>query len=238
MKTSGIYCIRNIQTGSEYIGSSVDVHKRWNTHKWNLEKRHNLNPHLQNAWNKYGENAFIFEVIEETTNLNNREMYWINERKPKMNCTNVILRNDPDEFGFTRSEETRKKISEAQLGISRRPLTDAEKKKLSESLKGKSGYWKGKKFSDETKKKLSLVHAGKPHTEEHKQNLSEARKRFLNSPEGKEHCKHLSELYRGKPGSSTGHHFSEEYKKNMSEIQKALWLKRCQALETIGDNNA
>ena len=56
---SGIYCIINIQNGKKYIGSSKNIRKR-------AELRHNNhdNQHLQNAWNKYGEEKFDFYVIE------------------------------------------------------------------------------------------------------------------------------------------------------------------------------
>jgi len=36
----------------------------------------------------------------------------------------------------------------------------------------RKGYWKGKTFSEEYKKKLSLSHLGKTFSEEHKRNLS------------------------------------------------------------------
>ena len=37
----------------------------------------------------------------------------------------------------------------------------ATKRKLSESHKGKTGYWKGKKLSEATKKKMSIAKKGK-----------------------------------------------------------------------------
>lgn len=60
----GIYRIRNKVNGKCYYGSSKNIEKRWKRHKNDL-KNNNHNPLLQRAWNKYGENNFIFEVVEE-----------------------------------------------------------------------------------------------------------------------------------------------------------------------------
>ena len=46
---------------------------------------------MQNAWNKYGENAFIFEVIEECKieDLINREQFFIDNLNPEYNQTAI-----------------------------------------------------------------------------------------------------------------------------------------------------
>lgn len=68
-KRIGIYRIRNIENGKFYIGSSNNIFKRWMKHKseLNLNKHHSLI--LQNAWNKYGEKSFIFEILKEVNEL-------------------------------------------------------------------------------------------------------------------------------------------------------------------------
>ena len=75
----GIYKIKNLINDKVYIGQSVDVEKRWSTHKAELKNNYHHNIHLQNAWNKYGEENFEFSIIEEcyTNQLNQREIYWI-----------------------------------------------------------------------------------------------------------------------------------------------------------------
>lgn len=57
---SGIYFIENAETGQRYYGSSNDVARRFRNHKSQLRRGKHHNDHLQRAWNKYGELAFIF----------------------------------------------------------------------------------------------------------------------------------------------------------------------------------
>ena len=77
----GIYQIKNLLNGKVYIGQSVDIEKRWSTHKAELKNNYHYNIHLQNAWNKYGEDNFEFSIIEECDmdELNAREIFWISK---------------------------------------------------------------------------------------------------------------------------------------------------------------
>jgi len=68
MIISGIYSITQLSTGKRYIGSSVNIKRRWNSHKSALNRGINDNPHLQNAWKKYGQDSFLFEIIESNIN--------------------------------------------------------------------------------------------------------------------------------------------------------------------------
>ena len=75
----GIYKIQNLINDKVYIGQSVDIEKRWSTHKAELKNNYHYNVHLQSAWNKYGEENFEFSIVEECDigQLNQREIYWI-----------------------------------------------------------------------------------------------------------------------------------------------------------------
>ena len=61
--TSGIYQIKNNINGGVYFGRSVDVADRMTHHRNELRRGVHRNKRLQNAWNKYGENAFKFECV-------------------------------------------------------------------------------------------------------------------------------------------------------------------------------
>lgn len=62
--TVGIYQIKNIKNNKKYIGQSINIEKRKAQHFSELRNNTHINKHLQHAFNKYGENAFIFEIIK------------------------------------------------------------------------------------------------------------------------------------------------------------------------------
>ena len=76
----GIYSIKNVSTGKRYVGSaSITVTKRLQHHLAQLLKGVHKNQYLQNAWNKYGEDDFVFEVIENCAKEEclPREQFWL-----------------------------------------------------------------------------------------------------------------------------------------------------------------
>lgn len=62
-KICGIYKIENDIDGKVYIGQSVDIISRWNRHKNRLSKGIHENKHLQRAWDLYGSENFIFDIV-------------------------------------------------------------------------------------------------------------------------------------------------------------------------------
>lgn len=64
-RISCIYCIKNILNNKVYIGSSVNFNKRKNLHLHYLKNNKHHSNHLQKAWNKYGKENFVFEIIEK-----------------------------------------------------------------------------------------------------------------------------------------------------------------------------
>jgi group I intron endonuclease len=95
MIISGIYKITCTINNKFYIGSSSDIKKRFGRHKYALRNNIHENKHMQNAWNKYGGETFIFEIIEITNNDNliEAEQMWMD----KTECFN-------HEIGFNVSE--------------------------------------------------------------------------------------------------------------------------------------
>jgi group I intron endonuclease len=61
----GVYKIVNKINGNWYVGSSRNIVGRWKRHKKGLNDNKHPNKHLLSAWNKYGEQSFIFEIIKE-----------------------------------------------------------------------------------------------------------------------------------------------------------------------------
>ena len=75
----GIYKITNIQNNKVYIGQSTDVEDRIAHHRSSLRHNKHENSHLQRSWNKYGEDSFVFEILDicEEQALDDKERYYI-----------------------------------------------------------------------------------------------------------------------------------------------------------------
>ena len=90
-KISGIYKITNTITGDFYIGSSKNVKRRWESHKWPSTWKKHSNSQLYLDMRKYGIENFVFEVIEEVEpgSLKETEQYFIETLKPTYNDRNA-----------------------------------------------------------------------------------------------------------------------------------------------------
>jgi group I intron endonuclease len=58
-----IYCIKNTVSGHSYVGSTVAPLNRINAHKLLLKKGTHTSFVLQRAWDKHGEDKFVFEPL-------------------------------------------------------------------------------------------------------------------------------------------------------------------------------
>ena len=111
--------------------------------------------------------------------------------------------------GGVPSEETRKKLSEAQKG---RHHSEETKQKMRESQSGKKNHMFGKHLSDETKRKLSEANKGKPSNKKGIPLSEETRRKISEN-----HCD-----CSGEKGPFYGKHHSEESKRKMSESKKNI----------------
>lgn len=66
-KQSGIYFIKNKINGKVYVGSSLDINKRWIDHRYKLKYENHINKHLQASWKKHGAHNFEFIVEKDLT---------------------------------------------------------------------------------------------------------------------------------------------------------------------------
>jgi group I intron endonuclease len=63
---TGIYKITNLVNSKVYIGSSaISIKRRWDKHTSALKKGNHHSVKLQRAWNKYGKENFVLEILEE-----------------------------------------------------------------------------------------------------------------------------------------------------------------------------
>lgn len=118
----GIYCIECIETKTKYIGQTYEnFYRRWTFHKWHLKNNHHSNIYLQNAWNKYGADKFIFYPVESfeisqkdtitKTNLDELERKYIQQFNTFVNGFNLTTGGENCKM-LPLSDETKKKIGE------------------------------------------------------------------------------------------------------------------------------
>ncbi|HUN65071.1 MAG TPA: GIY-YIG nuclease family protein [Bacteroidota bacterium] len=64
-KPAGIFQIRNLVNGKVLLGSSLNLEGPLNSHKFMLTIGRHRNELLQQEWNRFGPNSFVFEILEE-----------------------------------------------------------------------------------------------------------------------------------------------------------------------------
>lgn len=143
-----IYRITNMANDHFYIGSAVSFARREWQHKYALKRKEHKNPRLQAAWNKYGPDMFVFEVIEEIPEGRSTldvENIYLAKYVGQPDCYNI----NPDAIGM-------------RTGLK---LSDASKAKVSASRKGKAAgsahYRYGTTLSEEVKAKISATQKGR-----------------------------------------------------------------------------
>lgn len=170
MKT-GIYTITNLVNNKIYLGLSLGVEKRIEEHRTALKEGVHKNIHLQEAWNKYGEENFSFELLLECSSdlLASEEHYW---------CS--LLNVHDRRFGYNirpthplgkviNTEEIRTKISSSKKGTK---LSEESIRKRTET-RLKNAKERGFYHSKETKAKMGENSGFRKITEEQRKVYSE-----------------------------------------------------------------
>lgn len=168
----GIYKIINVVNNKFYVGSAVDLKRRKTRHFSELRTGEHNNSKLQNSWNKHGEQAFVFVVVEELSleaDLLAAEDIWLKEHVGKEYCYNIgVTATAPSlgmsgelspTWGYKHTEENKKIIAAASKGRSQdeetirrktahligKPKSAEVRAKISAALSGEGNYWYGKK---------------------------------------------------------------------------------------------
>jgi group I intron endonuclease len=180
----GIYKIINTINNKFYVGSAVCTKRRKARHFSELRHNKHNNKYLQNSWNKYGEEAFIFIVLEEIAekeDLLEAENVWLRLHVGKPHCYNIGVNATAPMLGMCGelspawgyrhtkeslekisissknrvcSPETRKKISSAHLG---RKLSMESRQKISQAIMGEKNHNYGKPRSQSFRDKVSKI---------------------------------------------------------------------------------
>jgi group I intron endonuclease len=149
---SGIYTIYNKINGKQYVGSSINIRKRWNEHRSKLRRHKHHSRILQYAWDKYGEGAFIFmrEASCPHRYLLKLEQHYINCLKPEYNATSTAGRTT-----FTDEQK-------ASISLKLKGHVVTEKSKLASTLANTGNkYNQGRKqppsFYEKANKKIKQI---------------------------------------------------------------------------------
>lgn len=140
----GVYSITS-PSGNQYIGSSINIKKRWAEHLSTLKHQHHDNDILQKAWNKYnGELVFKLLLVCEPKDLLFYEQICIDGYTPEYNICKIA----GNTLGFRHSEEYKEQRRLAGLG---------------------------RKHTEESKIKISLALTGRERTPEHQAKITKAK---------------------------------------------------------------
>lgn len=174
-KTTGIYCIENLSTHKKYIGQSVNIEERWYKHKKALNDNCHDNQYLQNSWNKYDSEDFVFSIIEECPleKLDEKECYYIELYNTLDRNYGYNLKTGGQNGGAIVSEEIRDKMSSIlKETFANNPELRSQKRELAlkqwsnpeikAKITGENNGMYGKTHSEEAREKISKTHKGKP----------------------------------------------------------------------------
>lgn len=181
-----IYKIVNLVNDKFYVGSTTNKKVRFRQHRKLLRGNRHHCKHLQAAWNKYGEEKFLFVVVEEvptTRALQEIEEIYLMQHVGKPYCYNTgrsadaPWRNAPAEitpnFGRLLTEAQKEQISVTLKAFYAQDYhnhprvgkthSEATKQRIREAkLANPTRAWLGKTRSEETKKKVGDAQRGKP----------------------------------------------------------------------------
>lgn len=235
---SGIYQILNKVNGKRYVGSSINLEARWGAHLRSLRRGQHCNPHLQCAFDKYGEECFAFEVLEHVEHLVQlipREQHYLDAPNPEYNTCPTA--GSP--LGRRATEETRKRLSEALSGEKnpqwgKHPSEETRRKQsvAARARTGKRSANYGKRFSAEYRAKIGRAQLGKRHSAERCRRISDALK---GHPVTEETRQKLREAAKGQGFSAEhrekisrankGHPVSRETRTRISQGLNAYWRR-------------
>lgn len=206
-----VYRIRNIISGTYYIGSSTNLYERWRTHRKKLRAGTHPNGQLQSSWNRHQEEAFKFESLATFETV-------VDMEAAEEGLLDAAL-DDPLCCNLSRWAKTPWRESGSRHPRYGVPLSEEQKQRLRESA---IKQWEtadprtGRKHSEKTKQKISA---------KVQEALAEGRGgRFIPTEETRQK---MSEALRGNQNAK-GHIRTDEHRRKISEAHKGNqhWLGR------------
>jgi group I intron endonuclease len=199
--TAGVYEILNTQSGKRYVGSALNIHRRWAEHRSGLRRGKHHSRHLQCAWNAYGEAEFEFRqlIVCAPQDLLLYEQIAIDTIAPEYN----VLQNARNSLGRVHTPETRAKISAKAMGRKYSP----------ETIEKRAAKRRGVPLAPEVRAKLlgNQYAAGLKHTDEWKA-ANSARNSGVKRPKDAEYRAKISASLKGRKATP-------EHRANQSAAQ-------------------
>lgn len=151
-----VYKITNTKNKKVYIGktSNLNPRNRWSQHLYTAKNKITSSYKYQaihKAINKYGENSFVFEIIEECETESEsllREQFWIVQNNSFGKNGYNLTKGGEGSSGFKHSSETKQKMSKARRG---------------QNTGTKNSFY-GKQHSTESIKMIGFSSKGRKHT--------------------------------------------------------------------------
>lgn len=230
---SGIYSVTCCANGKLYIGSAVWIAKRWRHHRVALRAGKHHCSRLQRAWNKYGDAAFVFAVVEacEPGELIAKEQSHMDatraaDRRHGFNSSPVAGSN----LGLRFSSESRRRVAEAAANRPKRELTPEAREALAAKMRGNK-FALGYRHTDETRAQLAI--SASRSRRPHKKNFSpealrKTSERFAGKP--------LPEWHREKIALAlSGRELSQEHRQRLAIVQRKFTDEQVAEMRALRD---
>ena len=170
-------------SNKKYIGITCQRPK----HRWNNGNGYKKQPYFYNAIKKYGWNNFKHIIIDK--NLSQKDAY-----NKEIKLIEQYKTNN-DKYGYNLSLG-------GDLGSKGIVMSQEQKRKIGDALRGEKNYMYGKHHTKEMKRKLSEAHKGKkygPMSEERRKKISEALKgKILKEGTREKHRQNTKRLWQNK----------------------------------------
>lgn len=206
----GVYCITNTVNGKRYVGQSRRLRGRFWNHKFGR-----ANPHLRAATDKYGLDKFVVSVVayyDDQTAMDIVERDLIAAWRTNDGRYGYNYRAGGNGGGKKRADSVAKQAASLRgfFKTERGAKVKARMSRLgyrhSEEAKAKiAAAGRGKVKSEATRLALSIAHAGRGKSAEHRAKLAE---------------------YRGERASMFGKKHPPELIERMREIKRQYWANK------------
>ena len=206
-----VYMHINKINGKRYIGQTIRQDNI--NYRWNYGEGYKKCPHFYRAIQKYGWDNFEHYIIQK--NLTKEEANKLEE-------LNILAYNttNPD-FGYN-----------LQSGGSHYSISDEVRQKFSNAKKGENHPMYGKHHTEIAKQRMSASRKGKKISDEHKRKITIAVNNMSDITKQK-----MSEAKKGEKHPMYGKHHTEETKQKMNNAKKDIhWINKDNVSKMVKEN--